>query len=280
MKVILPFLAIFISIQLSFAQLSLPGATVQEYIQPLQYGGHLDINGLYPLQFVKQPNDAAFDIKYWFNKTPILEKSFGLSWQMGFNEGYAESASDFSVNGVAGKELAYLYNYLSLRYKWMKGAKKLKPYAEIGGGWLLVSHQFVDRPLNPEYDPNHTCPDGPNEFLRNTTSIRLQNRLALDAEIGVNFQLSSMVSLNLGIAGIVTHKVAHLEEAYHPSILENVNRTSPSYQFNNRFLQAPSLKLGLSFVLFSDPNRERKDCCCDCSSDSSSIFDSSSSCSN
>lgn len=163
----------------------------------------------------------------------------------------------------------------------MKGTKKIRPYAEFGGGWLLASHQFVDRLLNPDYDPNHTCPDGSNEFLRNTRPIRTQNRIALDAEVGVNFALSDKVSLNLGVGGIVANKLAQLEETYHPSVLENVNAAPQKFQFQNNFLHAPSLKLGISFVLFSDPNVERKDCCdcdCDCDSDSSSTFSSSSSC--
>lgn len=278
MKVLLLSLTLFISIQLSLAQIPILGPTVEEYKQPLQFYGHLDVNGLLPLSLTPSPNDAAFDIKYWLNETPNLESSFGFGWQMGFNEGYADSSFDFSIEDVTGNELAYLYNYLSLRYKWMKGAKKIRPYAEFGGGWLLVSHQFVDRPLNPKYDPDHTCPDGPNEFLRNTTPIRTQNRIALDAEVGVNFALTDKVSLNVGVGGIVTNKVAQLEEAYHPSVLENVNRTPQKYQFNNHFLQAPSLKLGLSFVLFSDPNEERKDCCCDCNTDYYSVSSSSSSC--
>ena len=98
--------------------------------------------------------------------------------------------------------------------------------------------------------------------------------MALDAEVGVNFQLSDMVSLNLGIGGILTTPIAQLEEAYHPSILENV---SPQrYQFTDSYFHAPSLKLGLSFVLFSDPNRESSNCCCEDDTSSSSLFDSSS----
>lgn len=274
MRVSLLFLTLFFYAQFCAAQELIQGATVQEYKQPLSYGGHLDVNGLYPLRMIPSPNDLAFDVKYWFSKAPTLENSFGLSWQMGFNESFGKSTTDFSIDGLEGNELAYLYNYVSLRYKWMKGLKKIRPYAELGGGWLLVSHQFVDRPLNPDYDPNHTCPDGPNEFLRNTTSIRLQNRMALDAEVGVNFQLSDMVSLNLGIGGILTTPIAQLEEAYHPSILENV---SPQrYQFTDSYFHAPSLKLGLSFVLFSDPNRESSNCCCEDDTSSSSLFDSSS----
>ena len=292
MRVILLCLILFVSQHLS-AQISGPqsiGATVLQ--QPPNYLGYLDLNGTLPLPFATSPNDAALEAKYWFHKSPRLQNSFGLSWQIGFNEGYGKSASDFTIDGQSGKELAYLYNYLSLRYKVMKGFQKIRPYAEIGGGWLFLAHQFVERPRNPDYDPDHTCPDGPNEYLRNTTLIRSQHRLALDVEAGLHYQLTDIVSLNVGVGGIITNQVAHLEEPHpsafleeaYPSVFLDVEnpRISPiAYQFKNDFLHSVSLKVGVSILLATSPN-EGDACCCPDNSDSYFTIDvdESRSCSN
>lgn len=261
MRIPVLILALFISVQTNFAQtevINLPESTEEK---PIQYYGHLDINGLVPLKNTPVPNHLAFEMKYWLNKTPNLKSSLGFGWQMGFNEGYAKSGIDFTIDGLAGQELSYLYNYLSVRYKVMQNQHKIRPYAEIGGGWLLITDKFVDRPLNPEYDPNHTCDDGPSEYLRNTTLIQAQNHLALDAEIGLNFQVSDKLSLNLGLGGILTKPSNHLQEVYQPSILETRQLSTQSYQFKQRALHSTSLKIGMAFLLFTDPNIVRTSSC-------------------
>jgi len=254
MRVLFVFLPLFIS-HLLVAQTTEPPAresTVQR--QPPTHLGFLDLNlnGTLPLDYASTPNHAAFEMKYWFSQAPVLKSSFGLSWQIGFNEGYAESPTDFNINGKSGNELAYLYNYLSARYKLMTGTKKLRPYAEVGGGWLFQIHEFVDRPLNPDYDPDHSCP-GENEYLRNTTTIQNQHHLALDAEVGFNYQLSNNISLNLGVGGIVGNQIAHLEEGFQPALLEQAQVT-PAYQFTDKFLHSASVKLGVSIRLLDYPN--------------------------
>ena len=266
MRLILLIVALCAYTSTIHAQLSASAATVEEYKQPLQYYGHLDVNGLVPLKLVSNPNDLALEVKYWFSKTPTLKSGFGVGWQLGFNEGYDKNTSNLFVDGLVGNELAYIYNYLSFLYKLIAGGKKIRPYAEIGGGWLFVNHQFVDRPLNPDYDPNHSCSDGANEFLRNTTSIKMQNQVAVDAEVGLNFHLSNKLSLNVGIGSIISNKVAQLERDYDPTLLENVAARATSYQFKNNFLHAPSFKLGISILLFGEPcsrNMEAQvDRCC------------------
>jgi len=226
---------------------------------PIRYLGHFEFNGLIPMKNAAVPNHLAFESKYWFSKSKKLKSSLGLGWQMGFNEGYAKSNANFLIDGVAGNELSYLYNYLSVRYKVMQGNKKLRPYAELGGGWLLVTNNFVDRPLNPDYDPDHSCPDGASEYLRNTTLIRAQNRLALDVEMGLNYQVSDKVSLNLGLGGILTQPIANLEKGYQPIVLENGrNVATQSFHFRKRALHSTSLKIGIALLLFNDPNIVRE----------------------
>lgn len=271
MRVVLFLLPLFIS-QFLHAQITGPQAMESTVLQqPPEYLGYLDLNGILPLNFAPSPNDAAFEAKYWFSKTPLLKNSFGLSWQIGFNEGYAKSDFDFTVDDQTGKELAYLYNYLSVRYKALAGKRRIRPYAEVGGGWLFMSHNFVERPLNPDYDPDHSCPDN-DEFLRETTSINAQHRLALDLEAGFNFQLSENISLNVGVGSIVANKVAHLEEAYETTFLENNFARPTAYQFSNNFLQSASLKLGVSIRLIDRPF-EGEQCCCRNESDSHFIID-------
>jgi len=152
MRLFLLLITTFIYVQTIFAQneiINLPESTEE---QPIQYYGHLEINGLIPLKHTLVPNHLAFETKYWLNKSPNLKSSLGFGWQMGFNEGYAKSEIDYTIDGLAGKELSYLYNYLSVRYKVLQNQGKIRPYAEIGGGWLLLTDKFVDRPVNPDYD--------------------------------------------------------------------------------------------------------------------------------
>ncbi len=154
MRTSLLILAFFIYVQTNFAQTNVNDLPESTEEKPIQYYGHLEINGLIPLKNTPVPNHLAFETKYWLNKTPNLKSSLGFGWQMGFNEGYAKSNIDYTIDGLAGKELSYLYNYLSIRYKLMQSKNKIRPYAEIGGGWLLITDKFVDRPLNPDYAPN------------------------------------------------------------------------------------------------------------------------------
>ena len=254
MRVPLLFLSFFMLAQTIFSQTPVDNLPAPPDDLPLRYFGHLEINGLIPLKNAPVPNHLAFETKYWWTKSPTLKSSLGVGWQMGFNEGYAKSNFDFTIDGLAGNELSYLYNYLSIRYKVMQSQRKIRPYVEIGGGWLLITDKFVDRPLNPEYDPSHTCDDGPSEYLRNTTLIRAQNRLAFDAEIGLNFQVNDKVSLNLGVGGILTHPIAYLKKGYLPSALETRHTTAESYQFRQRALHSTSLKIGVALLLFTDPN--------------------------
>jgi len=169
-------------------------------------------------------------MKYWLNKTPQLKSGLGFGWQMGFNEGYAANDSNFTIDDLVGNELSYLYNYLSVRYKVMQSQRKIRPYAEVGGGWLLIIDEFVDT----------------------------QNRLALDAEVGLNFQLNDKVSLNLGVGGILTNPISYLKKGYQPSVLETRQATAESYQFRQRALHSTSLKIGVALLLFTDPNIVRK----------------------
>ncbi len=258
MKVFLLSLTIFMYMQTVFAQTEVNNLPLPESEQALRYFGHFEFNGLIPLNNTPVPNHLAFETKYWLSKTPILKNSLGFGWQMGFNEGYAANDFNFTIDGLAGKELSYLYNYLSIRYKVMQSQQKIRPYAEVGGGWLLITDKFVDRPLNPDYDPNHTCDDSSNEYLRNTTLIRAQNRLALDAEIGLNFQVNNKVSLNLGVGGILTNPIEYLKKGYQPNALETRQATAESYQFRQRALHSTSLKIGVALLLFTDPNIVRK----------------------
>jgi len=82
MKVVMIVLPLFLCLsQFLHAQESGPqpiGATVQE--QPPEYLGYLDINGILPLKSAPSPNDAAFEAKYWFSKTPSLQNSWEKSW--------------------------------------------------------------------------------------------------------------------------------------------------------------------------------------------------------
>ncbi len=275
MKVVMIVLPLFLCLsQFLHAQESGPqpiGATVQE--QPPEYLGYLDINGILPLKSAPSPNDAAFEAKYWFSKTPSLQNSFGLSWQIGFNEGYGKSDTDFMVDGLMGKELAYLYNYVSARYKVILGKQKIRPYAEVGGGYLFMRHELVERPLNPNYDQNHNCPDN-NEFLRESTSIRNQHRAAVDLEAGLNIYLTDNVSLNVGVGGIISNNIGHLEEVNQSAFLENVTTTPTAYQFSNNILQSASLKVGVSIRLFERAYEEEQNpCCCDEKSNSHYIID-------
>ena len=278
MRVVLFFLPFLMSPYLH-AQIANPKAMESTVLQqPPEYLGYLDLNGILPLNFAPSPNDAAIEAKYWFSKTPLLKNSFGLSWQLGFNEGYAKSDFDFTVDDQTGKELAYLYNYLSARYKVMTGKKKIRPYAEVGGGWLFTNHDLVERTPNPNYDPDHTCPENA-EFIRDAISIRTQHRLALDVEAGLNFQFSEDISLNVGVGSIVANKIAHLEKAYQPALLESNFATPTAYQFSTSFLQSASLKVGLSIRLLDRPQEEEQ-CCCGGASNSVFISDTiqSSSC--
>ncbi|MFK7981390.1 MAG: hypothetical protein AB8G86_15500 [Saprospiraceae bacterium] len=254
MRVPLLFLSFFMFAQTAFAQIGLNDLSAPKENLPLRYFGHLEINGLIPLKNAPVPNHLAFETKYWLTKTPLLKSSLGFGWQMGFNEGFAASDFDFTIDGLAGNELSYLYNYVSIRYKVMQSQRKIRPYAEVGGGWLLITDKFVDRTLNPDYDQNHTCDDGPSEYLRNTRLIRAQNRLALDAEIGLNFQVNPKVSLNLGVGGILTNPIVYLKKGYLPSALETRHATVESYQFRERALHSTSLKIGVVLLLFTDPN--------------------------
>ncbi len=244
--------------QTVFAQTPINSLPATKEHLPLRYFGHLEMNGLIPLKNAPVPNHLAFEVKYWLTKAPILKSSLGIGWQMGFNEGFAASNFDFTIDGLAGNELSYLYNYVSIRYKVMQSQRKIRPYAEVGGGWLLITDKFVDRTLNPDYDPNHTCDDGPSEYLRNTRLIRAQNRLALDAEIGLNFQVNHKMSLNLGVGGILTNPIAYLKKGYLPSALETRHATAESYQFRQRALHSTSLKIGIALLLFTDPNIVRE----------------------
>jgi len=276
MRVFLLTLIFFMYVQTVFAQMEVNNLSVPNSDQPLRYFGHLEVNGLIPLKNTPIPNHLAFELKYWLKKAPILKNSLGFGWQMGFNEGYAANDFNVTIDGLAGNELAYLYNYLSIRYKVMQSQRKIRPYAEIGGGWLLIIDNFVDRPLNPDYDPNHTCDDGPSEYLRNTTLIRAQNRLAMDVEMGLNFQVNHKVSLNLSVGGIIANPISYLHEGHQPSALETRNVVPESYQFRQRALHSTSLKIGVALLLFHDPNivRESSDNNCFLIDD----FDSSDSC--
>ncbi len=259
MRVPLLFLSFFMFTQTVFTQIVVKDLPASEEHLPLHYLGHLAVNGLIPLKHTAIPNDLAFEIKYWLTKSPNLKNSLGFGWQMGFNEGYAKRSTNFSIDGLVGNELSYLYNYLSVRYKVMQGQRKIRPYAELGGGWLLTTDRFVDRPLNPDYDPNHSCPDGADEYLRNTSLIRAQNHLAVDVEAGLNFYLSDKASLNIGIGGILTKPIAHLTKGYDPVALENGrHNTTQSYQFRKRALHSTSLKIGIALLLFTDPNVVRE----------------------
>ena len=276
MKIFLLSLSLFLSVQTAFAQIkvnNLPASTEEE---PLQYFGHLEINGLISLKNTPAPNHMAIETKYWLNKSPTLKSSLGFGWQIGFNEGYADTDVDYTIDGLVGNELSYLYNYFSIRYKIMPSQRRIRPYAEIGGGWLFIMDNFVDRPLNPDYDPNHSCDDGGSEYLRNTTLIRAQNRLALDVELGINYQVSDMISLNLGLGSIVSNPIAHLEEVNHPSLLETGQSVTQSYQFKQQALHSTSLKIGIALLLFNDPNVVEKSSNNNCFLIDS--FDSSDSC--
>lgn len=262
MRVSLLFLSFFMFTQTVFTQITVNHLPASEEHLPLHYSGHLELNGLIPLKHTAVPNDLAVEIKYWLNKSPHLKNSVGFGWQMGFNEGYAKRSTNFAIDGLVGNELSYLYNYLSIRYKLIQGQRKIRPYAEFGGGWLLMTDKFVDRPLNPDYDPNHSCPDGADEYLRETRLIRAQNRLAVDVETGLNFHLSNKASLNIGVGTILTNPIAHLTKGYAPIALEKErHQTTQSYQFKKRALHSTSLKIGIALLLFSDPNiiREQSD---------------------
>ena len=254
MRIFLLILTMFMYVQTIFAQSEDNNLPISENDQPLRYFGHLEFNGLIPSKNTTAPNHLAFETKYWGNKSSILKNSFGIGWQMGFNAGYANSPINYTIDGLSGNELSYLYNYLSVRYKLIQSQARIRPYAEVGAGWLLITDKFVDRPLNPDYDPNHTCDDGPNEYLRNTTLIRAQNRLALDAELGLNFQVSDKMSLNLGVGGLLAKPVEYLEKGYQPSLLENKDLPAQSYQFRQQALHSTSLKIGVALLLFTDPN--------------------------
>ncbi len=259
MRVPLLFLSFFMFTQTIFTQIGASDLPDSSENLPLRYFGHLELTGLIPLKKAPVPNHLAFEMKYWLNKSPHLKNSLGFGWQMGFNEGYAKRNTNFSIDGLVGNELSYLYNYLSVRYKVMQGQRKIRPYAELGGGWLLITDRFVDRPLNSAYDPNHSCPDGADEYLRETRLIRAQNRLAVDVEAGLNFALSGKASLNIGIGGILTSPLAHLTKGYSPIALENGrHNTSQSYQFKQRALHSTSLKIGVALLLFTDPNVVRE----------------------
>lgn len=274
MRIFLLSLTILLSVQTTYAQIKVNNLPTPEVELPIEYSGHLEFNGLIPLKNSTTPNHLAFDVKYWLNKSPYFKSGLGFGWQMGFNEGYANSDNNFTIDGLVGNELSYLYNYVSVRYKLMESQRRLRPYAEIGSGWLLITDKFVDRPLNPDYDPNHTCDDGPSEYLRNTTLIQAQNRLALDAELGLNFQVSDKVSLNLGVGGILTKPINYLERGYQPSLLETKDLPAQSYQFRQRALHSTSLKIGVALLLFNDPNiictASDDDCSSSESTDSSS----------
>ena len=291
MKVVLFVLSLFISHSL-FSQIAAGpqpiGATVQQ--QPPKYLGYLDINGILPLKYAPSPNDVAFEAKYWFSKTPSLQNSFGLGWQIGFNEGYGKSDTDFTADGLTGRELAYLYNYVSARYKVILGKQKIRPYAEVGGGYLFMRHELVDRPLNPNYNQNqnnnqnHNCPDT-REFLREATPIRNQHRAALDLEAGLNIYLTDDVSLNVGVGGIIANNIGHLEEVNESAFLENVTTRPTAYQFSNNILQSASLKVGVTIRLQNRPceskqelqdlpcERKHEQCCCAGKSNSHYIID-------
>ena len=255
MRVPLLLLTFFIFTQTNLAQTEALISSESEANLPIRYFGHFEFNGLIPLKNAAVPNHLAFESKYWFSKAKTLKSSLGFGWQMGFNEGYAKRSTNYTIDALEGKELSYLYNYLSVRYKIQQSTKMVRPYAELGGGWLLVTDKFVDRPLNPDYEPNHTCPDGPDEYLRNTRLIRAQNRLVMDVELGFNFQVNDKVSLNLGVGGILTNPIANLEKGYQPIVIENgSNSTTQSYHFRKRALHSTSLKIGMALLLFKDPN--------------------------
>ena len=264
MKVVMIVLPLFLSLsQFLHAQITGPqpmGATVQQ--EPPKYLGYLDINGILPLKYAPSPNDVAFEAKYWFSKTPNLQNSFGLGWQIGFNEGYAKSDTDFTADGLTGRELAYLYNYVSARYKVILGKQKIRPYAEIGGGYLFMRHELVERPLNPDFNQNqnnnHNCPDT-REFLREATPIRNQHRAALDLEAGLNIYLTDDVSLNVGVGGIIANNIGHLEEVNESAFLENVTTRPTAYQFSNNILQSASLKVGVTILLQNRPCESKQE---------------------
>jgi len=87
-----------------------------------------------------------------------------------------------------------------------------------------------------------------------------QNRIALDAEIGLNFKVSEQISLNLGVGGILSKPTNYLQQVYQPSVLETRQLTTQSYQFKQRALHSTSLKVGMAFLLFTDPNIVRSSC--------------------
>lgn len=263
MRIILFYLSIFIVIQTNFAQTEKIIPSEKTNKKPLQYFGHLELNGLIPLKTAPTPNHLAIETKYWLNKSKYLKSSLGFGWQMGFNEGYAKNNVDFSIDNLVGNELSYLYNYLSVRYKLIQSRKTIRPYAELGGGWLLITDKFVDRPLNPDFDPDHPCDES--EYLRNTTLIRAQSHLALDAEIGLNFQVNKQVSLNLGIGGIITQPMTYLKKGYLPNTIETRRQVAPqSYAFQKRALHSTNLKIGIALLLFNDPNIIREKSSNDC----------------
>jgi len=256
------FLGIFFCYtSLSFAQLTKPvfnsefkDTTKRKKPKPIEYIGYLEFSSAFPISKLSKPTNFIWDSKYWINKKTSLIGAFGFGWQFSDRLNYSDEENIIIKDmEEAGAKLARTYNYLSGRFK-LQTKGKVRPYVEVGSGWLYLSDRITYTRDNPNYNPNHTCPEGSPETIGIKESLRKQHRFAVDIEGGVSISLNKALNLQLGVGYLKAKNIYSLEESNVAFIPETAAKHT-TYQWENKAVaSAVSLKIGLSFLIFNDPN--------------------------
>ena len=226
--------------------------------KPIEYNGHFDINGLTLLQKFPTPNRLSFDVKYWLGKEKWLRKNVGFGWQTGNKWLYAYSKDPFHIESIEEPKtnLSYSYHYVSGRIRLQTKGRVIRPYVEVGTGWLLVTDKASKSEPNPNYDPDHICPEGSPRTISVETPLKMQHRLGADIEGGFNIGVNEKLRINIGVGYLQTHHLNYLEETAIAPTYENLQlkNSSQHYQWKKRNAHSLSLKVGISVLLFNDPN--------------------------
>jgi len=293
------------------AQLSLlPDLVIPELKKPIQYHGILDIGAL----LVFQENNLG--IKgggaygtYYFAKKKHPNIMGGFVYRFFFQKQF-DDVTDFQhLNELEHlKHINFSQHYFSGRIRFQTHRFLLNPYAAIGAGWLLQAHIGVKDVPNAEYDPNHTCPEGSPLTITKFDNLNMEHQLAYDIEAGLLIG-KGRVKGHIGISYMRTQKATKypsVNNTLHPNTqsigeprhLYTSNQTENllfqeqsinqnTLQWKQRMVNPVMLKLGVSFRIFTDPNRvcsttnwDNSDDPCSSSSSSSSSSNNNSNSSN
>lgn len=223
--------------------------------QPIIYFGRLEMAGIFQSNKIPIPAKFSYEVKYWLNKQPSFTKTIGFGYTKGSRFRYATNNEIFIEGLVQGQGLTYSYEYFSGRFKLQTKSKIISPYLELGTGLLVQSDKIIRYQPNPDYDPNHTCPEGSPKRLSNITDLKKQYRLGLDAATGISVGLSEKIRLVLGVNYLAASKVSYLEKQNIQNSLDEVGSHNQTvYNWKNRMSHSFGFKVGFSVRLFSNPN--------------------------